>query len=145
MGGVPGNSPRNAVVTCMDPQREKFLNLKTPPARLNTEEAAWYLGFASHDVPILVAAGLLKPLGHPPHSGTKYFATETLQQIRTDLKWLARASDAIVNHWQNKNGRKTKEERDELSKNSPLSPASLRPAVHASPRPGVSAAESNSD
>jgi hypothetical protein len=62
--------------------------------------------FAAHDIPVLVSAGLLKPLGHPPASGTKFFATATLQKLREDVNWLARASDAIVKHWQLKNSRK---------------------------------------
>ena len=89
----------------MNPERKELLSLKTPPARLNAEETAWYLGFAPHDVPILVAAGLLKPLGRPPRASTKYFATAMLEQLRSDVKWLARASDVIVGHWQKKNGR----------------------------------------
>lgn len=87
----------------MNPERKEFLSLAVAPARLNTEETAWLLGFAVHDIPILVQAGLLKPLGHPPKHGTKYFATASIQQLRTDLKWLARASDAIVAHWRRKN------------------------------------------
>lgn len=88
----------------MNQEKKDFLILQKPPARLNAQEAAWYLGFATHDIPILVAAGLLKPLGHPPRASTKYFASATLEQLRSDLKWLARASDAIVRHWQKKNG-----------------------------------------
>jgi len=91
----------------MNPQREQFLKLATAPARLNAEEAAWYLGFSPHEIPILVAKGLLKPLGHPPTSGTKYFAAATLEDLRRDVKWLARASDAIVEYWKFKNARKT--------------------------------------
>jgi hypothetical protein len=88
-------------------ERKDFLSVfRTPPARVVAEEAAWYLGFAPHDIPVLVSAGLLKPLGHPPASGTKFFATATLQKLRDDLKWLSRASDAIVRHWQTKNARK---------------------------------------
>ena len=75
---------------------------------MRMEEAAWILGFAPHDIPVLVSAGLLKPLGHPPASGTKFFATATLLKLRDDVNWLARASDAIVNHWQTQNGRKSK-------------------------------------
>jgi hypothetical protein len=89
----------------MNPERKDFLNVRMPPARVVVEEAAWILGFAPHDIPVLVSAGLLKPLGHPPISGTKFFATATLQKLRDDLKWLARASDAIVRHWQTKNAR----------------------------------------
>ena len=87
-------------------ERKEFLSVRTPPARMVAEEAAWLLGFAPHDIPVLVSAGLLKPLGHPPASGTKFFATATLQKLRDDLNWLARASDAIVRHWQVKNSRK---------------------------------------
>jgi hypothetical protein len=78
------------------------------PARVIAEGAARYLGFATHDIPVLVSAGLLKPLGHPPASGTKYFATVTLQKLHDDISWLSRASDAIVRHWQKKNVRKSK-------------------------------------
>jgi hypothetical protein len=78
-------------------------SLQNPPARLNIEETAWFLGFAPHDIPMLVAEGLLKPLGHPPANGSKYFATATLQELRQDLRWLTRATDAIVNHWKRKN------------------------------------------
>ena len=91
----------------MNPQREQFLNLKATPARLTAEEAAWYLGFSSHEIPILVAKGLLKPLGRPPANGVKYFATATLVELQRDVKWLARASDVIVEHWRYKNARKS--------------------------------------
>ena len=87
----------------MNPDRKEFLSLKVAPARLNVQETAWFLGFAPHDIPILIQAGLLKPLGHPPLHGTKYFATAIVEQFRSDLKWLARASDAIVQHWRTKN------------------------------------------
>lgn len=91
----------------MNSERKEFLSvIRIPPARVVAEEAAWYLGFAPHDIPVLVSAGLLKPLGHPPASGTKFFATATLLKLRDDLNWLSRASDAIVRHWQVKNSRK---------------------------------------
>jgi hypothetical protein len=91
----------------LNPERKEFLSVRTPPARVVVEEAAWLLGFAPHDIPVLVSAGLLKPLGHPPASGTKFFATVTLLRLRDDLKWLSRASDTIVRYWQRKNARKT--------------------------------------
>ena len=90
----------------MNSQQEQFLNLKTMPARLKAEEAAWYLGFAQHEIPVLVAEGLLKPLGRPPETGVKYFATTALEELRRDQKWLARASDAIVFYWRNRNSNK---------------------------------------
>jgi hypothetical protein len=91
----------------MEQQREKFLNLKTPPARLNAEETAWYLGFAAHDIPVLVSRGLLKPLGFPTSNSVKFFAYDVLQELRQDTKWLARATDVIAKHWREKNARKS--------------------------------------
>ena len=53
-----------------------------------------------------MADGLLKPLGRPPETGVKYFATVALEELRRDQKWLARASDCIVNYWRTRNGNK---------------------------------------
>jgi hypothetical protein len=91
----------------MNSQRQEFLNLTHPPARLSAEEASWFLGFSPQEIPVLVAAGLLKPLGHPARNGPKYFCTAELEELRRDRKWLARASDAIVGYWQNRNSRKS--------------------------------------
>src|ERR1035441_7704772 len=76
------------------------------PARLDATQAAWFLGFEPHEIPRLVTAGLLKPLGHPARNSTKFFATETLEQFRRDEKWLARASDAIASYWRERNAHK---------------------------------------
>ena len=93
----------------MNQAKKDFLFLSTPPARLGVNETAWLLGFNEHDIPVLVAAGLLRPLGRPTASGSKFFATVELQNLRSDTRWLARASDAMVNHWRNKNaGRRNK-------------------------------------
>ena len=95
----------------MNQAKKDFLSLVTPPARLGINETAWLLGFSEHDIPVLVAAGLLKPLGRPTASGSKYFATVELQNLRNDTRWLAKASDAIVNYWKTKNfGRRNKSE-----------------------------------
>ena len=88
-------------------QQTEFLSWKVVPARLDATQAAWFLGFEPQEIPMLVAAGLLKPLGHPARNSTKFFATETLEQFRRDEKWLARASDAIANYWRERNARRT--------------------------------------
>jgi hypothetical protein len=49
--------------------------------------------------------GLLKPLGRPPSNGPKYFGAAVLEELRRDQKWLARASDAIVEYWKTRNDR----------------------------------------
>lgn len=68
----------------MQQDLERFLNLKTPPGRLTTEQAAWFLGFSAHEIPILMAKGLLKPLGHPAHNGQKFFLAASLEDLRRD-------------------------------------------------------------
>src|ERR1043165_2114774 len=94
----------------MQQEKKDFLTLVIPPARLNITETAWFLGFTEHDISVLISVGLLKPLGHPPPTGSKYFATAELQSLRNDTRWLAKATDAIVNHWKRKNaGRECRE------------------------------------
>jgi hypothetical protein len=87
-------------------QQAEFLNLKIAPARLNASQAAWYLGFEPHEITILSATGLLKPLSHPARNTTKFFATAALEQLRRDEKWLIRATDAVAAYWKEGNARK---------------------------------------
>ena len=86
--------------------RDSFLNAPLLPARLQAAETAWYLGFKPHQIPILVGAGLLCPLGHPPANTPKFFLTATLTALRSDGKWFAKATDAISAHWRRKNARR---------------------------------------
>jgi len=82
----------------------RFLTvLGKAPARLSIEQAAWVLGFHEHDIPVLVSVGLLKPLGRPAKNGSKYYAFVELESLRSDTRWLAKACDAISNHWRGKN------------------------------------------
>src|SRR2546429_9525536 len=87
-------------------QQNEFLSWKVLPARLDVCQTAWFLGFKPHDIPVLTSAGLLKPLGHPVRNCVKHYATENLEALRDDEKWLARATDTISNHWREKNARK---------------------------------------
>lgn len=87
----------------MSPEQREFLNLEKAPARLSVEQTAWRLGFQMHDVPVLVAAGLLHTLGHPAANAPKYFAGSEVESLHNDRKWLARATDAIQNHWRRRN------------------------------------------
>ena len=91
----------------MNQAQEQFLNLKTLPARIKVEEVAWYLGFVPHEITILMSVGLLKPLGRPPTTGVKHFSAVALEELRRDQKWLARASDCIVQYWRSRNEKKT--------------------------------------
>src|ERR1700753_2271125 len=75
------------------------------PARLTVEQTAWVLNCQPHDIPALMAAKLIKPLGNPPVNGIKFFATVDLLEATKDSHWLARMSTTIYQHWQKKNGR----------------------------------------
>ena len=99
---------KNSIKMNVTEQQTEFLGWKVIPARLDATRTAWFLGFDPHEVPMLVMAGLLKPLGHPARNSTKFFATETLEQFRRDEKWLAHASDAIASYWRERNARRQK-------------------------------------
>lgn len=88
----------------MDPEQKQLLTLSLLPARLNVEQTAHFLAFQKHDIRVLVAAGLLRPLGRPKPNSTKYFATVELEALRRDIKWLAKATDAVQSRWRRKNG-----------------------------------------
>lgn len=90
----------------MKQEVREFLSLVLKPARVTMQEAAWLLGFREHDIPILIAKGLLRPLGHPAYNGQKFLLTATLEDLRRDEKWFIRASDAVVDYWKDKNNRK---------------------------------------
>ena len=76
------------------------------PARLTAEQAAWVLNCQPHDVPILVAARLLKPLGNPAQNGIKFFATSELLERVKDRAWLVKMTNAVNQHWHRQNARK---------------------------------------
>lgn len=82
----------------LDTTSERF------PARMDARQAARYLGFPDHDIPILVAAGLLKPLGKRlEQSAPRYFARVDIEGKAVDVAWLNKATDAIRGHWRRKN------------------------------------------
>ena len=90
----------------MKDDQHQFLQLLGQlPARLTAEQAAWVLNCQVHDIPALIAAKLLKPLGNPPANGIKYFATADLLEQIKDHNWLVRVSATICQHWQKKNAR----------------------------------------
>jgi hypothetical protein len=76
------------------------------PARLNAEQAAWVLNCQPHDVPILVAARLVKPLGNQAQNGIKFFATSELLELAKGQTWLVNVMNAVNQHWHWQNARK---------------------------------------
>jgi hypothetical protein len=90
--------------------REEQNQFLTPsdrlPARLTAEQAAWVLNCQPHDVPVLVSARLLKPLGNPPRYSVKYLAASELLEQMSDRAWLAKAANTFNQHWQRKHAAK---------------------------------------
>jgi hypothetical protein len=95
----------------MKEQQQQFLRLLGQvPARLTAEQTAWVLNCQPHDVPILVAARLLKPLGTPPPNGVKFFAAKEVLAQAQDRTWLAKVTNALNQHWQKKNSARRESE-----------------------------------
>jgi hypothetical protein len=91
----------------MKEDQHRFLSLLGQlPVRLNAEQAAWVLGCQAHDIPALIHARLLRPLGNPAQNSTKYFATAELLEIAKDRAWLVKVTNTISQHWQHQNARK---------------------------------------
>jgi hypothetical protein len=89
-------------------------------ARLNTEQTAKILGFAAHDISVLIARQRLKPLGKPVQSAVKYFAACEIMELCDDASWLNKATQDVYDYWKGKNSRK--------SANRPAQTASPEPA-----------------
>lgn len=71
-------------------------------------------GFEVHEIHILAAAGVLRPLGGMVRGNApKYFAAVTLLRLRQDEAWLDQATEAIRSHWRRQNRRKAR--RDDAS------------------------------
>jgi len=73
------------------------------PARFDAAMTARELGFQDHDIPLLIRAGLLKPLGNPAPNAPKFFPRCEIDQKAADVKWLDKATRVISDHWRQKN------------------------------------------
>ena len=90
----------------MKTEQHQFLQLLGHlPARLTAEQAAWVINCQAHDIPVLVAAKLLKPLGNPPANGIKYYSTADILEACQDRNWLVRVSATIHQNWAKRNAR----------------------------------------
>jgi hypothetical protein len=92
----------------MRDDQQKFLAIAGQlPARLTAEQTAWVLGCQLHDMPILIASRLLKPLGNPAQNSIKFFAASEVLELSRERSWLAKMTAAINGHWRGQNSRKT--------------------------------------
>lgn len=91
----------------MSDDQYRFLSLLGRlPLRLTVEQTAWALNCQVHDIPVLVMARLLKPLGNPPPNGIKFFATSDILELAKDRNHLAKITSAINQRWQKHNAKK---------------------------------------
>jgi hypothetical protein len=79
------------------------LNMLRLPARLNVEQVAELLGFAVHDIPVLVRQGALHPLGKPQPNAQKWFAASEIELLSRDKNWLSKATLIISRYWARNN------------------------------------------
>jgi hypothetical protein len=78
------------------------------PARLDVMATAKLLGFAEHDVQILMAAGKLSPLGDPAPNAPKWFAAVDVIRLAADRDWLNKATREVSKYWRHKRERRVK-------------------------------------
>jgi hypothetical protein len=78
-----------------------FFNQRLP-ARIGVEGTSKRLGFAPYEIPILVKARLLKPLGKPSQNSRRWFATVEIEQLAQDREWLDKATRVIAEHFHEK-------------------------------------------
>jgi hypothetical protein len=100
--GTVNNRPLEKPPLISNSARE-LLNLRRLPAMLNVAQTATLLSRAEHDIPLLVRAGILKPLGNPPPNAVKFFATIEVLELAEDRDALNHICEIIVQHWQKKN------------------------------------------
>ena len=89
-----------------DEQRQLFALAQHLPARLTTEQVACLLNCQNYDIPVLIAARLLKPLGNPLPSARKYFAAAEIIRLMRDSTWLNRVTATLQKYWMGRNGKR---------------------------------------
>ncbi len=87
-------------------ERSFLLNVTRLPARVDSSGAAILLGFAAHDIPVLVAAKLLVPLGRPRPTSVEYFCVAVLAGHAENPAWLSKATACVGAYWEGKNKRR---------------------------------------
>src|SRR5678816_27720 len=80
-----------------------LLNLCRLPAMLTIAQTAVLLNRGEHDIPVLIRAGLLKPLGDPPPNAVKFFATVEVLELADNRQALERICTVLIEYWRDKN------------------------------------------
>ena len=82
---------------------QQLMNCVRLPARLDAAQTAILLGFRDHDIPILIRAKLLRPLGNPAPHCVKYFSAVALEALAKDDPWLNRTTKLVSDNWRERN------------------------------------------
>jgi hypothetical protein len=78
------------------------------PARLDVGATAKLLGFAEHDIQILMGAGKLDPLGDPAPNAPKWFAAVEVIRLAADREWLSKATREVSKYWRHRRERQAR-------------------------------------
>ena len=97
----------NGKPSLISAQAKELLNLRRLPAMLNMAQTAVMLGLAEHDIPVLITAGLLKPLGNPPSNSVKYFGTVEVLEMAGESAILNKIRRTVYQYWCAKNAART--------------------------------------
>ena len=79
---------------------------KDIPARLDVAMTAKILGFAEHDIQILMATRKLTPLGDPAPNAPKWFSAIEVIGLAADREWLNKATREVSKYWRHKRERR---------------------------------------
>jgi len=103
--------------------------------RIPSETVAELLGYQRRDIAILIAAGLLRPLGQPHQKSVKWFFREEIEALKGNRDFHDKATFAIQEHWR---GQKLKREqkRKQTPKNKRDRQKSSRPPKRHGPNEG---------
>jgi hypothetical protein len=75
------------------------------PARLDALATAKLLGFADHDIQVLMRVGKLIPLGDPAPNAPKWFSAIEIIGLAADRDWLNKATREVAKYWRHKRAR----------------------------------------
>jgi hypothetical protein len=75
------------------------------PGRLDVAATARLLGFAEHNIQVLMSSGKLEPLGDPAPNAPKWFAAVDVVRLAADRDWLHKATKEVSKYWRHKRDR----------------------------------------
>ncbi len=83
-----------------------LLNVRRLQGRLDSRQTAALLNCGEHHIPVLIAKGLLTPLGHPEPGTMKFFWPVEVLELAGDREKMGRICDVLYEHWREKNAAK---------------------------------------